>query len=150
MLISLAFLLLVGFEAPWTDRRLYLGGFFLVSLAAAAIVAHALARDSWLTRVLRRRELVWLGRRSYGVYLFHPPVFLILATFGVIGYPALFVGGALTIVVAGVSYSWVERHFLARKRYYPTPRPTSSVVDVGGIEAPAAGVMIARPSETVG
>ena len=74
-----------------------------------------------------------------------------LSAIGLIGYPALFIGGAATILVAGGSYHWVERHFLAHKRYpSATPKPMLSRVEFGGIETPTEGVVVVRPTEAAG
>jgi peptidoglycan/LPS O-acetylase OafA/YrhL len=57
------------------------GGFYLVSkhwgffivfdLAGMLLLGSILIRDSWLSKGLSLRPLVWLGRRSYSMYLLH-------------------------------------------------------------------------------
>lgn len=55
---------------------LFRGGFFLTDLASLAVIAAAVHPSSKiLARSLSNPVLVWLGRRSYGFYLFHWPVF---------------------------------------------------------------------------
>ena len=44
---------------------------FIFDVAGAALLASLLLHDSWLTRLLSSRYLVWLGRRSYSMYLVH-------------------------------------------------------------------------------
>ncbi|NQV96953.1 MAG: acyltransferase [Acidimicrobiaceae bacterium] len=55
---------------------LFRGGFFLVDLASVAVIA-AVAHPTatLISRSLGTPVLVWLGRRSYGFYLIHWPVF---------------------------------------------------------------------------
>ena len=55
---------------------LFRGGFFLVDLASVAVIA-AVAHPTAtiISRSLGTPVLVWLGRRSYGFYLIHWPVF---------------------------------------------------------------------------
>lgn len=55
---------------------LFRGGFFLVDLASVAVIA-AVAHPTAtiISRSLGTPFLVWLGRRSYGFYLIHWPVF---------------------------------------------------------------------------
>ena len=55
------------------------GLLIVVAVAAAAVIAPvALEQDGLVARVLAWRPLVWLGAISYGVYLWHWPIFLVL------------------------------------------------------------------------
>ncbi|MFZ4721437.1 MAG: acyltransferase family protein, partial [Ilumatobacteraceae bacterium] len=59
---------------PW----LYRGGLFLVGLCTVATIAAATHRRSWIGRLLGVRPLHWVGTRSYGLYLFHWPIYQII------------------------------------------------------------------------
>lgn len=56
----------------------YRGGLLLASLATAAMVASLPGRETRLTAVLKARPIEWVGLRSYGIYLWHWPVILIV------------------------------------------------------------------------
>lgn len=77
-----------------------------VALASVVVIVAALVeRPAWL----RSSPLVWLGVRSYGLYLWHWPVVWALHS----TRPAL--AAVLTVTIAAVSYHYVERPFLAWK-----------------------------------
>ena len=90
---------------------LFQGGFLLVGLASIAIIAAAVHPHTLLaTRVLGNPVLVYVGQRSYGLYLFHWPIFQFYRQFAgkglnVIEFVLLF---ALALVVTEVSYRFIE------------------------------------------
>jgi peptidoglycan/LPS O-acetylase OafA/YrhL len=90
---------------------LYEGGFLVVAVATAAVVAVTVRRPfSWLAKALSVRPLRYTGRISYGLYLYHWPLFLVLtgARTGLSGYPLLGIRFLATFLVADASYRFVE------------------------------------------
>lgn len=61
--------------------------------------------------------LVWLGRRSYGLYLYHFPILSLLRHQVDVGPEALrlLAGIGLTLAVTAASYRWIEEPFLRLK-----------------------------------
>jgi peptidoglycan/LPS O-acetylase OafA/YrhL len=104
----------------WNSPNLFRGGLFLLDLCTAAIVGHLVVCEHSRARsVLSIQPLAAIGRISYGLYLFHIPVYYL-----VFGFPRTLHGPtvvaaafALTFAVATLSYAFVERpalHFKAR------------------------------------
>ncbi|MCU0278556.1 MAG: hypothetical protein MUE31_06655, partial [Candidatus Nanopelagicales bacterium] len=96
-----------------TDRAewLYRGGFLAVALGVALLLAAVTAHPSgWTARVLSIAPLVWIGKVSYGLYLWHWPVYVLLspARVGMQGLSLLTLRFAATFALAALSYYFVE------------------------------------------
>ncbi len=81
-LINLALLMnrleLVDSLTNQYDPWLFRGGFLLTGLCTIAIIAAATHRRAYIGRLLGIRPLHWVGTRSYGLYLYHWPVYQII------------------------------------------------------------------------
>jgi hypothetical protein len=92
---------------------LYTGGFGAVSLTTAALIAVVAHPQSRVGRLLLGwRPLRWVGERSYGIYLWHWPVFMITRPgldVPLDGAGLLGVRLALTLGLAHLSYRYVEQ-----------------------------------------
>ena len=91
---------------------LYRGGFLGVAVLAGVVVAVcASRRPTLLSRFLAQAPLVWLGKRSYSVYLWFWPVFMLTrphADVPLTGWPLLALRLAITLALASASYRFVE------------------------------------------
>ncbi len=94
-------------KAPW----LYQGGLAVHGLAATAVLGALMLDPAGpLTRVMSWRPLVWLGERSYSLYLWHWPVMVILTAerTGLTGLPLVLLNGAVIATGTLISYQLVE------------------------------------------
>ncbi len=90
----------------------YTGGFFLVGLCTASVILASVgAPRSVVPRVLSLTPVRYVGRISYGVYIWHWPLFLWINhdRTGLDGYPLFFVRVLVTLAVSALSFHLVER-----------------------------------------
>jgi peptidoglycan/LPS O-acetylase OafA/YrhL len=104
----------VGRPGPW----LYRGGFPVLALLAALILASSVApTPSRLNRALGWTPLVLIGQVSYGIYLWHWPVFTLLGPeqLRVEGWRLLVARLAITAALVAISYVLIERPYRFRR-----------------------------------
>jgi peptidoglycan/LPS O-acetylase OafA/YrhL/lysophospholipase L1-like esterase len=93
----------------------YRGGLALASILSAVVIASLPGPSTALTRWAEQRPIAWVGERSYGIYLWHWPVIVLLAAV----LPATAPGSDPTLVAVGLSlgctfalaaasYRWIE------------------------------------------
>jgi peptidoglycan/LPS O-acetylase OafA/YrhL len=95
-----------------SSSTLYRGGFLVCGLAATAIIAAAVhPQRGPIARALSFRPLCALGLISYGVYLYHWPIDVTFDAkrVGFNGWPLFAFQTTLTILIAIVSYRFIER-----------------------------------------
>jgi peptidoglycan/LPS O-acetylase OafA/YrhL len=95
-----------------SDGIMYRGGFFiLATICAVLIAATDVAERGPVTRLLSLPPAVWTGKISYGLYLWHWPLYIALspARTDLAGNGLLAVRIGATFAAATISYLIVER-----------------------------------------
>ena len=108
LLAVLWFFVTVGEFTPWMYRN---GGFLLLAVVVALLIAAATHPGSPLGGWLGTQPWRYLGQRSYGLYLWHWPIFMVTRpTLDVPldGLPLLALRLGLTVGVAELSFRFVE------------------------------------------
>ncbi len=119
-----------------SDRWLFHGGYALAAMAAATVIAASIQPGRGPVRSpLSLRPLRAVGRISYGLYLWHWPLYLALTpdSTGLAGARLLFVRSAATFGAATLSWHLVEtpvRRGALRRLPAPTPALTAAAVAV--------------------
>ncbi len=122
-----AFLVWTIMEAHVNDAWVYHWALGLIDICWAIVLVAVLGGTHPFTRLLQLRPVVWMGKISYGLYLWHMPIFV--ETMRHTRYRDLphwlpfTLAVVMTFAAATFSYYVVERPFLRRKR------PRGSVVD---------------------
>ena len=101
-------------------------GYLLPALISGGLIIAVVSRQyPLLLRVLERRELVWVGRISYSLYLWHYLVLMNLASVPMSIPVRIVVTFTVSFVVAAASFYFVERPFLRLKDRWSANRGTS-------------------------
>lgn len=132
---------------------LYRGGFLLTAIASALLIIGASSPTTSLSKLFENRMLRWIGTRSYSIYLWHWPVFMLTRSDIDVHLPAALVRVgqlAITFSLAELSYRWIEtpvRHqgFRLSVRTWQAGFKEWSVLQKVGVGAGvfSAGVLLA-------
>jgi len=95
-------------------------GLTFADLLSACLIVMAIETGSVTFRIFNVRPLRWLGRISYGAYvfhdIFHPDIIRLVEHFtSYVKYETAAVGLALTFVLAWASFRWFETPFIRLK-----------------------------------
>lgn len=88
----------------------YRGGILAVSLASALFIVGVGHGQTVVGRLLSRPLVLWLGARSYGLYLWHWPVLVLGDQFFEHRGPVEIIAAVtVSVLLAAASYRWIER-----------------------------------------
>jgi peptidoglycan/LPS O-acetylase OafA/YrhL len=164
-LVGLAALAGIGLfflQAHETSGALYRGGFLALAVVSALVVAAATHPGTATGKALGVGLLTWIGVRSYALYLWHWPVFVVTrpgVDVPLRGWPLLALRLGVTVALADLSYRLVEtpvRQMGFRLWFRdvmrsgtPGPRRPARLALVGAMVAAGAGltaVLVSRPA----
>ncbi len=105
---GLAVLVWLSIRLDEYQPLLYRGGFLVTGLAAAVVIVAVAAPRSLTSRLVGILPLRWLGQRSYGIYLWHWPLLLLMKPAHNPPLWDLPLRLGLIFVAAAVSYRFIE------------------------------------------
>ncbi len=117
---------------PADSPLYYFGGFAVASLLVVLLAATLLAPKSALGTILSFPLLTWMGQRSFSLYLWHYPIFQLLAADKTTtSWKMRLAAVVVTFAVAEVSHWLVERTFAPQ----PSAEPKMGTVRVARVAA---------------
>lgn len=148
---ALAVIAVAMIVLPDDAEGAYRGVIALVSSLTVVVIAAMLAPGSLLARLADNRVFRWVGSRSYGLYLWHWPILVMVTALvpAAIGTAAYWIRAAiavaLTALICEVSYRFVEtpvRKFGFR-RVFDALKTEVSASRAGKIAAGVVGLLLA-------
>ena len=119
-------------------------GYSILAVSAALLMLASLvdagAWNRWLQVALATAALRSVGRYSYGMYVIHYPIILVMGRFvprfredfgSAYIFPLLGVITLLSYAAAFVSYHALEKHFLRMKRWFVPTRVNGPAFETG-------------------
>lgn len=139
--ISIALLIYLMCTVSSNDNWLYFGGIYLISLISLPVIASAVHPSTLLSKMLSNRLFIWIGQRSYSLYLWHYPVISFMSKHfiqGQIPFYIILLEIILTLLLAECSYRYIEvpirvhglAYFKPKKKHLPFIIVKSSIVVV--------------------
>ena len=110
-LLSISTLITVMIYTSEYNTWLYRGGFLLVAVLGLIVIISSGKQHTLMSRLLSFKLVVFIGKISYSLYLWHFPVLVLTTPVSEIGNPNIYfviLRVILTFVVAIVSYVFVE------------------------------------------
>ena len=97
---------------------LFRGGMLITSVLTALVIAVSVTPKSMLGKALGIPPMRWIGKRSYGLYLWHWPVFQLTrprVDVEIDGWELFLIRMIITLILVEVSYQIVERPIRERR-----------------------------------
>ena len=107
LLVIIAIFIFAGEFSPW----LYRGGFLAIAIITAGLILAATVPGTGFGKALGSQPWRYIGQRSYGLYLWHWPVFMVtrpMLDLPIDGAPLLALRLALTFAITEASFRLIE------------------------------------------
>lgn len=130
---------------------LYQGGFLLAALLTCVVIGAATREGTWVAWMLSTRPMLWLGARSYSLYLWHWPVVVWLRPSAQADALELtWVNAArlaITLLCAEASYRWVETRWTQNAQSQPWR--LSTTLAVAALVGVNAAILVLMPGASL-
>lgn len=114
----------------WSSWHYFIWLAFLIQILTAFLILYVfISGDNFLKRFLRLKPLVWIGSISYGLYLWHDPVFEMIRMKEYSLWIIAVTGFIITFSTAFLSFYFIEKPILKLKsKFTPASNKIESVM----------------------
>jgi peptidoglycan/LPS O-acetylase OafA/YrhL len=113
---SFGLLIYIGVALNHRNPQTYYWVITLVEVLVAILILDVfISKHSFVRQLLSREPLTWIGKVSYGLYLWHFPIYMALIFFGLNTPLNMVYGTVVASLIAVLSYYLVEQRFLKIK-----------------------------------
>ncbi|KYP16091.1 acyltransferase [Flavihumibacter sp. CACIAM 22H1] len=91
-------------------------GFTLIATGWASLVLHTLQSNDFCNRLFQAKWLAAMGKYSYGIYVFHYPIWILVHRIHLPASLLLIIACLATLLIGYLSYHLVEKPFLRLKQ----------------------------------
>jgi peptidoglycan/LPS O-acetylase OafA/YrhL len=103
-------LILLGVFMRWQDIYFYCWWLSVVEVLSGIVILDTfVSQESVVKDILSLKLFIWIGSISYGLYLWHFPIYKAMRLLGFHRLGILTIGTGFTLLVASLSYYFLER-----------------------------------------
>ncbi|MFD0587240.1 acyltransferase family protein [Paenibacillus sp. GCM10027627] len=109
--VAIFILIVLIYRTNEYDDLLYQFGFVILSLVTVVVIAVLVHPASRLGKIIGCRPLIWIGKRSYSLYLWHYPVIILTrpeANSNEAGFIQVLLQLIVIVILSSFSYKYVE------------------------------------------
>lgn len=141
--VSLLILVVFFFTVGSSDDWIYFGGLYVISGTTLLLIASSVHPSTMLPKILGNPVFLWIGTRSYSLYLWHYPIIVFMNRHyieGQIPWYIILLELLLTLLFAELSYRFIETPL--RKEGLRALWPIKKDRIIVGIRTVALGIFI--------
>lgn len=112
--IGLIILIMLFFTVHDDSSWIYNGGFYIISFITLFVIASIVHPSTMIAKAFANPVFVYIGKRSYSLYLWHYPVISFLHSYYIDGQIPIYImllDIILTVILAELSYRFIETPF---------------------------------------
>jgi peptidoglycan/LPS O-acetylase OafA/YrhL len=115
--IVIVFFVSVCVFMDWKNKQMYYWIYFILEMCASFLILDLFVNKKAMIRpILSMKWLVWIGSISYGLYLWHYPIFKFMKSLGFEFTAIVTMGTLMTFMFSIFSFYTIEKPFLMLKK----------------------------------